>query len=168
MNSPVSFLTNLRQDRLQRSEMFSWNKIINGLKRSRGIIDPFTTFNHRVENVIKQLVHTSAVRSSRYEALGKFGEHERCVRVARGVAESNSSFLSEPIVNYHALALRKQHNLQKVVFCEDRFAKISVLYARFTYKMMSSVFGMGQSTNSIAWKLAKCAKLILVFTHNEP
>ena len=25
--------------------------------------------------------------SSRYEARGKFGEHERCVRVARGVAE---------------------------------------------------------------------------------
>ena len=34
-----------------------------------------------------------SVRSSRYEARGKFGEHERCVRVARGVAESNSSFL---------------------------------------------------------------------------
>ena len=34
------------------------------------------------------------VRSSRYEARGKFGEHERCVRVARGVAESNSSFSS--------------------------------------------------------------------------
>ena len=32
-----------------------------------------------------------SVRSSRYEARGKFGEHERCVRVARGVAESNSS-----------------------------------------------------------------------------
>ena len=32
--------------------------------------------------------------SSRYEAHGKFGEHERCVRVAQGVAESNSSFLS--------------------------------------------------------------------------
>ena len=30
-----------------------------------------------VENVIKQLVHASAVRSSRYEALGKFGEHSR-------------------------------------------------------------------------------------------
>ena len=66
---------------------------------------------HRVENVIKQLVHTSAVCSSRYEARGKFGEHERCVKVARGVAESNSSFLSfkssflrtltyEPIVNW--------------------------------------------------------------------
>ena len=48
--------------------------------------------NYLVENVIKQLIHASAVRSSRYEARGKFGEHERCVRVARGVAESNSSF----------------------------------------------------------------------------
>ena len=32
---------------------------------------------HRVENVIKQLVHMSAVRSLRYEALGKFREHSR-------------------------------------------------------------------------------------------
>ena len=48
--------------------------------------------NYLVENVIKQLIHASAVRSSRYEARGKFGEHERCVRVARGIAESNSSF----------------------------------------------------------------------------
>ena len=35
-----------------------------------------------------------SVRSSRYEACGKFGEHERCVRVAQGIAESNSSSLS--------------------------------------------------------------------------
>ena len=35
-----------------------------------------------------------SVRSSRYEAHRKFGEHQRCVRVAQGVAESNSSFLS--------------------------------------------------------------------------
>ena len=36
-----------------------------------------------------------SVRPSRYEARGKFGEHElRCVRVARGVAERNPSFLS--------------------------------------------------------------------------
>ena len=28
------------------------------------------------------------------DACGKFGEHERSVRVARGAAESNSSFLS--------------------------------------------------------------------------
>ena len=34
-----------------------------------------------------------SVRSSRYEARGKLEEHER---VARGVAESNSNFLSAP------------------------------------------------------------------------
>ena len=28
------------------------------------------------------------------DALGKFAEHEKCVTVARGAAESNSSFLS--------------------------------------------------------------------------
>ena len=62
---------------------------------------------YRVENVIKQLVHTSAVRSLRYEARGKFGEHERCVRVARGVAfqasqvlhiSMNAQLTYEPIV----------------------------------------------------------------------
>ena len=72
MNSPVSFLTNLRQDHLQRSEMFSRNKIINALKRSRGSSNLLQHLNHRVENVLRQLVHTSAVRSSRYEALGIF------------------------------------------------------------------------------------------------
>ena len=46
---------------------------------------------HWVENVIKQLVHTSAVCSLRYEALGKFREHSR---VALSYALSNSSFLS--------------------------------------------------------------------------
>ena len=40
-----------------------------------------------------------SVRSSRYEARGKFGGHERCVRVARGVAESTSSFLCANINN---------------------------------------------------------------------
>ena len=35
-----------------------------------------------------------SVCSSSYEASGKFGEHKRCVRGARGVAKSNSSFLS--------------------------------------------------------------------------
>ena len=47
------------------------------------------------------------MRSSRYEARGKFGEHERCVRVARGVAESNSSFLIRSVIGpqnfYHSL-----------------------------------------------------------------
>ena len=35
------------------------------------------TIFHGVQNVLKQLIHMSAVRSSRYEALGKFGEHSR-------------------------------------------------------------------------------------------
>ena len=45
--------------------------------------------------IIRQLTIGSyvSVPSLRYEACGKFGEHERCVRVARGVVESNSSFL---------------------------------------------------------------------------
>ena len=49
----------------------------------------------KIKNVIKQLVYTSAVRALRYEARGKSGEHERYVRVARGEAESDSSFLSQ-------------------------------------------------------------------------
>ena len=35
-----------------------------------------------------------SMRSSRYETHGKFGEHERCIWVAWGIAKSNSSFLS--------------------------------------------------------------------------
>ena len=40
-----------------------------------------------------------SVRSSRYEARGKFGEHERCVRVAWGVAESNSYTLASWVLS---------------------------------------------------------------------
>ena len=40
----LSFSTNQRQDRLQHNETFSWNKIINAPKRSRGNINSFTTF----------------------------------------------------------------------------------------------------------------------------
>ena len=42
------------------------------------------------------------------DARGKFGEHERSVRVARGVAESNSSFLSSTSTS--RLALRNSLN----------------------------------------------------------
>ena len=35
-----------------------------------------------------------SVRTRVMDARGKFGEHEKCVRVARGAAESSSSFLS--------------------------------------------------------------------------
>ena len=51
---------------------------------------------------------------------------------------------------YHTLAHREQYILLNAVFCEDRLAKIPVLYAHLTHKMMSSVFGMSWSTNSIA------------------
>ena len=36
--------------------------------------------NYRVDDVIKQLVHASAVRMLRYEPLGKFGELTRGLR----------------------------------------------------------------------------------------
>ena len=49
--------------------------IVHALDISKPI--PQEKIFHRVENVIKQLVHTSAVRSLRYEALGKFREHSR-------------------------------------------------------------------------------------------
>ena len=59
--------------------------------------------NHRVENVIKQLVHTSAVRSSRYKALGKFGEHSRGYSYASSdfgrVSEKISSIGKEKVNN---------------------------------------------------------------------
>ena len=46
----------------------------------------------RPTHIIAVLVHTSACVHG--DTKEKFGEHERCVRVTRGVAESNSSFVS--------------------------------------------------------------------------
>ena len=50
--------------------------------------DSFKYVNFNLKITLPYLTVGSyvSVRSSRYEALGKFGEHERCVRVARGVA----------------------------------------------------------------------------------
>ena len=64
------------------------------------------------------------MRSSRYEARGKFGEHERCVRVARGVAESNSSFLSALQTSQVLhISMNAQMNAQIVFFfARDLFA----------------------------------------------
>ena len=77
---------------LMRKKCFPETKLSTRWSVAEGILTLLQHLNHRVENVIKQLVHTSAVRSSRYEARGKFEEHERCVRVAWGVAEGKSSF----------------------------------------------------------------------------
>ena len=57
---------------------------------------------HRVENFIKQLVHTSAVRSSRYVALGEFGARkmrkrrslEQLVRIFRAPQTSQVLHIS--------------------------------------------------------------------------
>ena len=46
----------------------------------------------RLENL--RICSSSACVYRLMDACGKFGEHERCVRVVRGAAESNSSFLS--------------------------------------------------------------------------
>ena len=51
-----------------------------------------------------------SVRSSRYEARGKFGEHERCIRVAWGVTESNSSFLSALQTSRECFISRRTHS----------------------------------------------------------
>ena len=58
--------------------------------------DSFNSWENFNDSTLQKLTIGSyvSVRSSRYEARGKFGEHKRYVRVARGVAESNSSFLS--------------------------------------------------------------------------
>ena len=88
------FLTNLNKIVYSVAKCFPEIKLSTRWSVAERLSTLSQHLNHRVENVIKQLVHTSAVRSSRYEGSGKFGEHERCVRVARDVAESNSSFLS--------------------------------------------------------------------------
>ena len=44
------------------------------------------------------------------QACGKFGEHERSVRVPRGLAESNSNFLSA--LNYNIAKLENYNEIQ--------------------------------------------------------
>ena len=51
-----------------------------------------------------------SVRISSYGARGKFEGHEKCVRVARGAAESNSSFLSALQASPRAFITRYTHS----------------------------------------------------------
>ena len=67
-----------------------------------------------MQNTLWEVQHLTigsyvSMRSSRYEALGKFGEYQRCVRVAWGLAESNSSFL---IATQTSLVLHISANTQ--------------------------------------------------------
>ena len=60
----------------------------------------------------------------RYEARGKFGEHERCFRVSRGVAESNSSFLSalqtSQVLHF---SMNAQHSTPEGKFLLEEFVR---------------------------------------------
>ena len=60
------------------------------------------------------------MHSLRYEACGKFGEHERYVRVARGVAKMNAQLTHEPIFNCFITFSRDSLN----VFLRPLFADV--------------------------------------------
>ena len=82
------------------------------------------------------------MHSSRYEARGKFGEHERCVRVARGIAKSNSNFLSalqtsqvlhismSTQLMYEPIVLEHFQPDGKFFFSRDLFADIMSVHNR--------------------------------------
>ena len=55
----------------------------------------YVNFNLKITLPYLKIGSYVSVRSSRYEALGKFGEHERCVRVARGVTFILPLFISD-------------------------------------------------------------------------
>ena len=74
------------------------------MKKREKFAPTVRSFNKRVSSFQKR-VSSSHISNSRIysclacvyrvmDARGKFEEHEKCVRVARGAAESNSSFLS--------------------------------------------------------------------------
>ena len=58
---------------------------------------PFNGFNQRAPCRAKENLRICSCLACVHrvmDARGKFGEHEKCVKVARGAAESSSSFLS--------------------------------------------------------------------------
>ena len=81
-----------------------------------------------------------SMRSSRYEARGKFGEHERCIWVAWGIAESNSSFLSalqtslvlhismNAQLTYESIVLLHFQSNGKFFFSRDLFADVMSMH----------------------------------------
>ena len=83
-----------------------------------------------------------SMRSLRYEARGKFGEHERCIWVAWGVAESNSSFLSalqtslvlhismNAQLTYESIVLLHFQFNGKFFFSRDLFADVMSMHNR--------------------------------------
>ena len=77
----VVFVTSAHDQRSYHCQLMSFPKVSKCQAR-------LLVINNRIYLTISSYV---SVRLSRYQARGKFGEHERDVRVARGAAESNSS-----------------------------------------------------------------------------
>ena len=81
-----------------------------------------------------------SMRSSRYETHGKFGEHERCIWVAWGIAKSNSSFLSalqtslvlhismNAQLRYESIVLLHFQSHGKFFFSRDLFADVMSMH----------------------------------------
>ena len=65
------------------SKRFPETKLSTHWSVEEGILTLLQHLNDQVESVIKQLVHMSAVHSSRYEALRKFREHSRSYSSSR-------------------------------------------------------------------------------------
>ena len=96
---------------------------------------------HWVENVIKQLVHTSAVCSLRYEVLGKFREHSR---VALSYTSSNSyasfvlsklphaSYLNECMLTYEPIVTKKE----KKPFFQFKLSIGNLIHSLFCFLLM--------------------------------
>ena len=83
------------------------------------------------------------------DARGKFGEHERCVRVARGAAESNSSFLSalqtsQVHPNLIYAQLKEIYNIAAKIACF--LINCKILVARNTEKQTLLLAGYKNAT----------------------
>ena len=94
----------------------------------------------RPTHIIAVLVHTSACVHR--DTKEKFGEHERCVRVTRGVAESKSSFVSATqtsLVLHISTNARLTHEqlfynifnpMENFFFSRDMFADVMSVHNR--------------------------------------
>ena len=101
LQATKNFHNNWRSGLLRRRELPK-NKQANGLNARTILITALVV--HSTAEIMFTFINQFtcyltissciSVRMSRYWARGKFGEHERGVRVARGAAECNSSLLS--------------------------------------------------------------------------
>ena len=86
--------TNIRDSAVVRAQSFSVAQKVPKWRQSVGESDPFSHGTVCTSKFKLRICSCLACVYRVMDARGKFGEHERCVRVARGAAESNSSFLS--------------------------------------------------------------------------